>query len=162
MASDLKLLLQADDHVAFRFRRRLRLYDCDIGRAGSPITADFTARNNVHMKMRDALTGNHDVVLNQVEPIGVVRSYKGSGSPADGVHHSRRLFIGEVEQRRRVTSRNNEDLSKLELGPVYERERQVGLFDDSLARTACDDLAKIARGARDGRLAPIRTPGSRG
>ena len=75
-----------------------------MGRTASPIAAGFPARHNVHMKMRDALTSNHAVVLNQVEPVGVVSPDEGVGSPAGGTHHSGRLFIREVEQRRRVTS----------------------------------------------------------
>ena len=42
-----------------------------MGRTASPIATDFSARNNVQMKMPHALTSNHVVVLNQIEPVGI-------------------------------------------------------------------------------------------
>ena len=85
VASNLKYLLQADDHGAAMLRRPLPLYGCDVGRTASPIATDFAARHNVHTKMRDALTSNHAVVLNQVEPVGVKWPHKGIGDPTDGM-----------------------------------------------------------------------------
>ncbi len=57
----------------------------------------------MHMEVRGVLAGNHAVVLNQIEPIGVVCPEKGIGSPADGMDHGGGLLVREVEQSGGVT-----------------------------------------------------------
>ena len=93
-------------------------------RTVSPIAADFAPRHHVHMKMRCALSGNHAIFLNEVEPIRVVCSNNGIGGPVDSMNYSDRLFIRKVEQGGSVASRDDVDLPQLKLGPIYECECQ--------------------------------------
>ncbi len=116
----------------------------------------------MHVKVRCLLTGDYAVVLDEVQPFGIIRLKKGVGGPSDGVHHRDCFFIGQVEKSRSITSGGNVDLSQLELTPVHERKRLLGLLDVALVRAARNDLAQIAGVSRDRGLAPIGAAGTGG
>ena len=65
-----------------------------MGRTASLITTDFSARNNVQMKMPHVLTSNHAVVLNQVEPVGVKWPYILVVPLPTGVHFVSKARVG--------------------------------------------------------------------
>ena len=110
-------------------------------------------------KCGTSLTGDDPVVLDQVEPVGVVSAEKGIGNAAYRMYHCLSLLISQVEQRRGVALGDDVDLAQLVLLPVHHGERQARLLNDTLLRAPDDNLAHVAGIAGNRRLAPVRTAG---